>query len=68
MHLFQIANAMRCSLPPRPPEGTRNLLQVEATPTNKRVSLTAITAASIRRLRWKREGANTQTHTRAFRH
>ncbi|KAG7327733.1 hypothetical protein KOW79_009339 [Hemibagrus wyckioides] len=51
-----IANAMRCSLPPRPPEGTRNLLEVEATPTNKRVSQTAITAASIRRLRWKREG------------
>ncbi|XP_027027227.1 protein FAM126B isoform X3 [Tachysurus fulvidraco] len=51
-----IANAMRCSLPPRPPAGTRNLLEVEATPTNKRVSLTAITAASIRRLRWKREG------------
>ncbi|KAI5626590.1 protein FAM126B [Silurus asotus] len=51
-----VANSMRCSLPPRPPEGTRNLLGVEATPTSKRVSQTAITAASIRRLRWKREG------------
>ncbi|XP_053369321.1 hyccin 2 isoform X3 [Clarias gariepinus] len=50
-----VADAMRCSLPPRPPDGTRNLLEVEATPTNKRVSQTAITAASIRRLRWKRE-------------
>ncbi|XP_046714204.1 protein FAM126B isoform X2 [Silurus meridionalis] len=53
-----VANSMRCSLPPRPPEGTRNLLGVEATPTSKRVSQTAITAASIRRLRWKREEAD----------
>ncbi|XP_053369320.1 hyccin 2 isoform X2 [Clarias gariepinus] len=53
-----VADAMRCSLPPRPPDGTRNLLEVEATPTNKRVSQTAITAASIRRLRWKREEAD----------
>uniref|UniRef100_A0A3B1J073 Family with sequence similarity 126 member B n=1 Tax=Astyanax mexicanus TaxID=7994 RepID=A0A3B1J073_ASTMX len=53
-----VANAMNRSLPPRPPEGTRNLLEVEVTPTNKRVSQTAITAASIRRLRWKREDAD----------
>ncbi|XP_017554966.1 protein FAM126B isoform X1 [Pygocentrus nattereri] len=50
-----VANAMNRSLPPRPPEGTRNLLEVDVTPTTKRVSQTAITAASIRRLRWKRE-------------
>ncbi|KAK1806095.1 hypothetical protein P4O66_012805 [Electrophorus voltai] len=53
-----LANAMTRSLPSRPPEGARNLLEVEATPTNKRVSQTAITAASIRRLRWKREDAD----------
>ncbi|XP_062869133.1 hyccin 2 [Trichomycterus rosablanca] len=53
-----VANAIRLSLPPRPPEGTRTLLEIEATPTNKRVSQTAITAASIRRLRWKREDAD----------
>lgn len=53
---------MNRSLPPRPPEGSRNLLEVEVTPTNKRVSQTAITAASIRRLRWKREGIHTHLH------
>ncbi|KAL7867366.1 hypothetical protein AOLI_G00151800 [Acnodon oligacanthus] len=53
-----VANAMNRSLPPRPPEGSRNLLEVDVTPTTKRVSQTAITAASIRRLRWKREDAD----------
>ncbi|KAJ8282322.1 hypothetical protein COCON_G00048410 [Conger conger] len=55
-----VANAMKCSLPanaPDDPQG-RKILQVEVTPTARRISLTAVTAASIRRLRWKREDAD----------
>lgn len=54
----QVANAISRSLPSRPPEGSRNLLEVEITPAGRCVSQAAITAASIRRLRWKREGAH----------
>ncbi|XP_063068675.1 hyccin 2 [Engraulis encrasicolus] len=53
-----LANSMRRSLPPHPPHGARKLLPVEVTPTGRRVSQTAVTAASIRRLRWKREGTD----------
>uniref|UniRef100_A0AAY4BZ28 Protein FAM126B-like n=1 Tax=Denticeps clupeoides TaxID=299321 RepID=A0AAY4BZ28_9TELE len=52
-----VANSMQRSLPPRPPGGPQKLLPVEVTPTGRRVSQTAVTAASIRRLRWKREEA-----------
>ncbi|XP_066543796.1 hyccin 2 [Amia ocellicauda] len=54
-----VANAMKSSLPPSAPEGSRGrqVLQVEVTPTVARISRTAITTASIRRHRWKREDA-----------
>lgn len=49
---------MKNSLPDSAPDGSRGkkVLQVEVTPTARRISRTAVTAASIRRLRWKREG------------
>ncbi|XP_036400600.1 protein FAM126B-like isoform X3 [Megalops cyprinoides] len=52
-----VANAMKSSLPTSAPEGCqgRKILQVEVTPTATRISQSAVTAASIRRLRWKRE-------------
>uniref|UniRef100_A0A3B3ZYL2 Uncharacterized protein n=1 Tax=Periophthalmus magnuspinnatus TaxID=409849 RepID=A0A3B3ZYL2_9GOBI len=53
-----LANAMKKSLPdsaPDEPRG-RKVLQVEVTPTVSRISISAITTASIRRHRWKREG------------
>uniref|UniRef100_A0A665X0D1 Family with sequence similarity 126 member B n=1 Tax=Echeneis naucrates TaxID=173247 RepID=A0A665X0D1_ECHNA len=53
-----LANAMKNSLPesaPDEPRG-RKVLQVEVTPTISRISISAITTASIRRHRWKREG------------
>ncbi|XP_051532125.1 protein FAM126B-like isoform X2 [Myxocyprinus asiaticus] len=53
-----VANAIRRSLPSRPPEGSRNLLEVEVTPAGRCISQAAVTAASIRRLRWKREDAD----------
>ncbi|KAK9537506.1 hypothetical protein VZT92_005116 [Zoarces viviparus] len=52
-----LANAMKNSLPdsaPDEPRG-RKVLQVEVTPTISRISISAITTASIRRHRWKRE-------------
>ncbi|KAM9343335.1 hyccin 2 isoform 1-T1 [Pholidichthys leucotaenia] len=52
-----LGNAMRNSLPesaPDEPRG-RKVLQVEVTPTISRISISAITTASIRRHRWKRE-------------
>ncbi|XP_036400599.1 protein FAM126B-like isoform X2 [Megalops cyprinoides] len=55
-----VANAMKSSLPTSAPEGCqgRKILQVEVTPTATRISQSAVTAASIRRLRWKREDAD----------
>ncbi|XP_018580692.2 protein FAM126B isoform X1 [Scleropages formosus] len=52
-----VANAMKNSLPATAPDGSRGrkILQVEVTPTVSRISRTAVTAASIRRHRWKRE-------------
>ncbi|XP_077435629.1 hyccin 2 isoform X3 [Vanacampus margaritifer] len=53
-----LGNAMKNSLPdsaPNEPQG-RKVLQVEVTPTIRRISISAITTASIRRHRWKREG------------
>lgn len=55
---LQLANAMKNSLPasaPDEPRG-RKVLQVEVTPTSSRISISAITTASIRRHRWKRDG------------
>ncbi|KAM9343336.1 hyccin 2 isoform 2-T2 [Pholidichthys leucotaenia] len=55
-----LGNAMRNSLPesaPDEPRG-RKVLQVEVTPTISRISISAITTASIRRHRWKREDAD----------
>ncbi|XP_074550406.1 hyccin 2 isoform X2 [Halichoeres trimaculatus] len=52
-----LGNAMKNSLPesaPDEPSG-RKVLQVEVTPTISRISISAITTASIRRHRWKRE-------------
>uniref|UniRef100_A0A8D3ADA4 Protein FAM126B n=1 Tax=Scophthalmus maximus TaxID=52904 RepID=A0A8D3ADA4_SCOMX len=52
-----LGNAMKNSLPesaPDEPRG-RKVLQVEVTPTVRRISISAITTASIRRHRWKRE-------------
>ncbi|KAM9850548.1 hyccin 2 [Aulostomus maculatus] len=52
-----LGNAMKNSLPesaPDEPQG-RKVLQVEVTPTISRISISAITTASIRRHRWKRE-------------
>ncbi|KAM9709974.1 hyccin 2 isoform 3-T3 [Menidia menidia] len=55
-----LGNAMKNSLPesaPDAPQG-RKVLQVEVTPTINRISISAITTASIRRHRWKREDAD----------
>lgn len=60
-----MANAISRSLPSRPPEGSRNFLEVEVTPTGRCISQAAVTAASIRRLRWKREGTRNM-HTQPF--
>ncbi|MEQ2311041.1 hypothetical protein AMECASPLE_015525, partial [Ameca splendens] len=53
-----LGNAMKNSLPHSAPEAPRGrkVLQVEVTPTISRISISAITTASIRRHRWKREG------------
>ncbi|XP_051532124.1 protein FAM126B-like isoform X1 [Myxocyprinus asiaticus] len=61
-----VANAIRRSLPSRPPEGSRNLLEVEVTPAGRCISQAAVTAASIRRLRWKREDCFDFTSTAEF--
>ncbi|XP_067844088.1 hyccin 2-like isoform X2 [Heptranchias perlo] len=56
-----VANAMKSSLPFDAPDISkvgRRCLQVEVTPTAPRISRTAITTASIRRHRWKREDLN----------
>ncbi|XP_072253298.1 hyccin 2-like isoform X2 [Leuresthes tenuis] len=52
-----LGNAMKNSLPESAPDAQRGrkLLQVEVTPTISRISISAITTASIRRHRWKRE-------------
>ncbi|XP_061579659.1 hyccin 2 isoform X1 [Cololabis saira] len=52
-----LGNAMKNSLPESAPEESpgRKVLQVEVTPTISRISISAITTASIRRHRWKRE-------------
>ncbi|XP_032384960.1 protein FAM126B isoform X2 [Etheostoma spectabile] len=52
-----LGNAMKNSLPDRAPDEPRGrkVLQVEVTPTISRISISAITTASIRRHRWKRE-------------
>uniref|UniRef100_A0A3Q3E6Y3 Hyccin PI4KA lipid kinase complex subunit 2 n=1 Tax=Labrus bergylta TaxID=56723 RepID=A0A3Q3E6Y3_9LABR len=55
-----LANAMKNSLPENAPDEPRGrkVLQVEVTPTISRISISAITTASIRRHRWKREDAD----------
>uniref|UniRef100_H3DGB4 Hyccin PI4KA lipid kinase complex subunit 2 n=1 Tax=Tetraodon nigroviridis TaxID=99883 RepID=H3DGB4_TETNG len=55
-----LGNAMKNSLPDSPPDESRGrkVLQVEVTPTISRISISAITTASIRRHRWKREEAD----------
>nr|XP_033801653.1 protein FAM126B isoform X3 [Geotrypetes seraphini] len=53
-----VANAMKNSLPFDAPDTSKQgqkVLKVEVTPTVQRISRTAITTASIRRHRWKRE-------------
>lgn len=53
-----VANAMKNSLPydaPDTSQGGQKVLKVEVTPTVPRISRTAITTASIRRHRWRRE-------------
>lgn len=57
----QLGNGMKNSLPDSPPDESRGrkVLQVEVTPTISRISISAITTASIRRHRWKREGKTT---------
>ncbi|CAL9689785.1 unnamed protein product [Knipowitschia caucasica] len=52
-----LGNAMQNSLPESAPDDPRGrkVLQVEVTPTISRISISAITTASIRRHRWKRE-------------
>nr|XP_040056718.1 protein FAM126B-like isoform X1 [Gasterosteus aculeatus aculeatus]XP_040056719.1 protein FAM126B-like isoform X1 [Gasterosteus aculeatus aculeatus]XP_040056720.1 protein FAM126B-like isoform X1 [Gasterosteus aculeatus aculeatus] len=52
-----LGNAMKSSLPDSAPDEPcgRKVLQVEVTPTISRISISAITTASIRRHRWKRE-------------
>ncbi|XP_077095800.1 hyccin 2-like isoform X1 [Siphateles boraxobius] len=52
-----LGTAMKSSLPDSKPDGSqgKKILQVEETPTISRISHCTITAASIRRLRWKRE-------------
>ncbi|XP_029980037.1 protein FAM126B isoform X3 [Sphaeramia orbicularis] len=60
-----LGNAMKNSLPdsaPDEPRG-RKVLQVEVTPTISRISISAITTASIRRHRWKREGKTAAGNT-----
>lgn len=50
---------MKNSLPfdaPDTSQGGQKVLKVEVTPTVPRISRTAITTASIRRHRWRREG------------
>lgn len=70
---LQLGNAMKNSLPDNAPDEPRGrkVLQVEVTPTISRISISAITTASIRRHRWKREGkkavAALQTGTAAAR-
>lgn len=58
---LQLGNGMKNSLPDSPPAESRGrkVLQVEVTPTISRISISAITTASIRRHRWKREGKAT---------
>ncbi|XP_060112981.1 hyccin 2 isoform X2 [Heteronotia binoei] len=56
-----VANAMKNSLPfdaPDASQGGQKVLKVEVTPTVPRISRTAITTASIRRHRWRREDAD----------
>ncbi|XP_028292467.1 protein FAM126B isoform X2 [Gouania willdenowi] len=55
-----LGNAMKNSLPESAPDDPRGrkVLQVEVTPTIRRISISAITTASIRRHRWKREDAD----------
>ncbi|CAL9689784.1 unnamed protein product [Knipowitschia caucasica] len=55
-----LGNAMQNSLPESAPDDPRGrkVLQVEVTPTISRISISAITTASIRRHRWKREEAD----------
>ncbi|XP_043931638.1 protein FAM126B isoform X1 [Protopterus annectens] len=56
-----VANAMKNSLPFDAPDASqtgRKALKMEVTPTVSRISRTAITTASIRRHRWKREDAD----------
>ncbi|XP_053553187.1 hyccin 2 [Bombina bombina] len=53
-----VANAMKNSLPFDAPDTSKQgqkVLKVEVTPTVPRISRTAITTASIRRHRWRRE-------------
>ncbi|MGH0117655.1 UNVERIFIED_CONTAM: hypothetical protein FKN15_041847 [Acipenser sinensis] len=52
-----VANAMKSSLPVNAPDRSqgRKVLNMEVTPTVTRISRSAITTASIRRHRWKRE-------------
>ncbi|XP_025133762.1 hyccin 2 isoform X2 [Bubalus kerabau] len=55
-----VANAMKNSLPFDAPDSSQEgqkVLKVEVTPTVPRISRSAITTASIRRHRWRREGA-----------
>ncbi|XP_069471550.1 hyccin 2 isoform X2 [Ambystoma mexicanum] len=56
-----VGNAMKSSLPFDAPDASQQgqkVLKVEVTPTVQRISRTAITTASIRRHRWKREDAD----------
>ncbi|KAI4589406.1 hypothetical protein MJG53_020430, partial [Ovis ammon polii x Ovis aries] len=56
--LTGVANAMKNSLPFDAPDSSQEgqkVLKVEVTPTVPRISRTAITTASIRRHRWRRE-------------
>ncbi|KAK7153519.1 hypothetical protein R3I94_007028 [Phoxinus phoxinus] len=52
-----LGTAMKSSLPDSKPDASqgKKILEVEETPTISRISHCTITAASIRRLRWKRE-------------
>uniref|UniRef100_A0A2K6EYP0 Hyccin PI4KA lipid kinase complex subunit 2 n=1 Tax=Propithecus coquereli TaxID=379532 RepID=A0A2K6EYP0_PROCO len=59
-YILVVANAMKNSLPFDAPDSSQEgqkVLKVEVTPTVPRISRTAITTASIRRHRWRREGA-----------
>uniref|UniRef100_A0A8C1UX16 Zgc:158316 n=1 Tax=Cyprinus carpio TaxID=7962 RepID=A0A8C1UX16_CYPCA len=60
-----LGNAMKSSLPGSAPDGSqgRKVLQVEVTSSIRRISRCTITAASIRRLCWKREGEVNASHT-----